>query len=188
MAGLQRWSQRFYQYGNLYVLLSALAIFTIFITIILPSEAETLAAKTSSNRSPDTTLFYSAEELYDIAEEYGDEGRAAYVHSRYTFDVVWPLAFTFFLTAGMSFFFRPLTFSKWKLINLLPIVGMLFDFLENTAASIVMLRFPSTTHVIALFTPFFTLQKWLFIFASFTLLFVALIYRVIHTIKKRKSL
>ena len=69
MAWLQRWSQRFYQYGNLYVLLSALVIFTIFITIVIPSEAETLATKTGSNRSPATIFFYSAEELYDIAEE-----------------------------------------------------------------------------------------------------------------------
>jgi hypothetical protein len=51
-----------------------------------------------------------------------------------------------------------------------PLVGALFDYLENSAASLVMLRFPIKTPVVDLMAPVFTLLKWLFIGASFGLL------------------
>ncbi|TDL31867.1 hypothetical protein E2R51_11645 [Jeotgalibacillus sp. S-D1] len=187
MVWFQRLSQFFYRYGNVYTLLIALVLFAVFIGVVLPAESEKSAQQTGSSRSPDTALFYQADELYSIAEEYGEEGRSAYVKARYTFDIAWPLAYTFFLTAALSFFLRSMPASRWKLLNLLPAAGMALDFLENTGTSIVMLRFPSETPVIAHITPFFTLFKWLSIYASFGLLVVAFIYWVVYSIKKRRK-
>jgi len=181
-----RLSNLFYRFGNVIILLLSVVVFALFITTILPAEAQQSSVETGSNRSPDSSFFYSVDDLYSMAKEYGEEGRAAYIYSRFTFDIIWPLAYTFFLTAALSFLFRPLS-SNWRVLNLLPLTAMSLDFLENISASIVMMRYPSSTPFIAQLTPFFTLLKWLCIYASFALLVIGIIYRIVHTIKKRSS-
>lgn len=187
MVWFQRLSQFFYRVGNISTLVIALALFSVFIGIVLPAESEKSAEKTGSSRSPDTALFYQSEELYSIAEEYEAEGRTAYVKARYTFDIAWPLAYTFFLTVALTFFLKSIPPSRWKLLNLLPTAGMVLDFLENAGTSIVMLRFPSETPVIAHITPFFTLFKWLSIYASFAVLVASFVYWLVSSIKKRRK-
>jgi len=54
-----------------------------------------LAELTGTDVSPDTSVFYSAGELYGMAESYGEEGRAYYIYSRFTFDLIWPAAYLF---------------------------------------------------------------------------------------------
>ena len=168
----------------------SLVIFMVFLTMILPQVSVTSRQVTGTSTSPDTSFWYSAEELYSIAETYGEAGRAYYIRSRFTFDVVWPLVYGFFLVSALTLLYR--SFPKdgyWRRTNLLPAGAVILDYLENSAASIVMFRFPAPTPVIAELTPFFTLFKWLFLYAGFLLLFVGVILvieRRIRGITSRK--
>ncbi|MGD7044411.1 hypothetical protein [Jeotgalibacillus proteolyticus] len=173
-----------YKKVNLIILLLGIGIFAFFIAVVLPAESERSEETSGSSRSPDTGFLYSSQELYSIADEYGDEGRTAYIRSRFTFDIIWPLVYTFFLTAAITFFMRPVSSVGLKTLNLLPTAGMLFDFLENMAASLVMYRFPSSTPIVAQITPIFTLIKWLCIYASFGLLLISLGYWVFISSRK----
>ena len=71
-------------------------------------------------------------------------GRQAYIEARLTFDVIWPLVYAFFLITTISWLadwaFRP--GSPWRLLNLVPVLGIVLDFLENGASVIVMARYP----------------------------------------------
>jgi hypothetical protein len=152
--------------------LSGLAIFLLFSALVLPAQSAAAETYAGSAGSPDMSLLYSPEDLYDTAEAYGDEGRRAYVRSRFTFDVIWPLVYTLFLSTAISWIYgrafpRP---SRWQLANLAPIFGALLDYLENVSTSIVMLRYPDQTGVVDLLAPIFTLVKWIFIGGSFALL------------------
>lgn len=110
-----------------------------------------------------------------MAEGYGAEGRSYYIKSRYTFDLAWPVVYLFFLVSSITAVFRYfLPDSSWRLVNVLPFVGVIFDFLENTTASIVMYRYPLPSPVIAELAPIFTFLKWSFIGASIIALFVGL--------------
>ena len=170
MVHFSQWLQR-YSTGR--VALLALIVFIAFSVLALPRQSR---SQVSEAGTPDLSLYYSRGDLYRWAEAYGEQGRQDYVRARFTFDVAWPLVYTFFLVTAISWLcakaFEPA--SRWQLANLAPVLGMLFDFLENIATSLVMARYPQPTPVLDSLAGVFTLLKWGFIGASFMLLIVAL--------------
>ena len=160
-----------------WVALSALLVFLSFSALVLPRQASRAEQETGDTASPDMSFYYSAGDLYDMAEAYGESGRAAYVRARFTFDLVWPVVYALFLTTAVSWIygraFPP--GSPWRLANLLPLLAALFDYLENVATSIVMLRYPQPTALIDVLAPVFTVVKWSLLGLSFVLLFGGLV-------------
>jgi len=172
---------------TLLVFLVALIIFIGFMIWVLPSVSATTKEITGSSRSPDTSFFYTVETLYQITSEYGEAGRQYYIRSRFTFDVVWPLVYGFFLVTALSLIFKkPIRGTSFHGLNLLPIFGMVFDFFENITAAFVMFRYPQTTTA-AYLAPYFTLVKWLFIYAAFGVLMMGVSIKVIQGIRKWMS-
>ncbi len=159
------------------VALLALVVFVLFGAVALPAQAARAAAYSGEVGAPDTSFFYTARELYDWAEAYGPEGRAAYVRARFTFDALFPLVYTFFLVTALSWLL-PRAFgpgSGWVRGNLLPLAAMVFDFLENGAAALVMARYPTLSPGLDALAGPLTTVKWLLVGASFVLLVVALV-------------
>jgi hypothetical protein len=175
--------------SNTWIALSGLAIFLLFSALVLPGQSARAEAYAGSVGSPDMSLLYSPDDLYDTAKAYGDEGRTAYVRSRFSFDVIWPLVYTLFLSTSISWVygraFAPQ--SRWQVANLAPIFGALFDYLENVSTSIVMLRYPNQTAVIAALAPIFTLAKWVFASGSFALLLVGAMVGTWRWIRRRSK-
>jgi hypothetical protein len=60
--------------------------------------------------------------------------------------------------------------SQWQRANLAPVLGALFDYLENVSTSLVMLRYPDRTPGVDVLAPVFTSVKWVFVTGSFVLL------------------
>lgn len=149
--------------------------------------AGNLADLTGVEISPDTSILYSADDLYAMAEAYGSGGRGYYIYSRYTFDVAWPLVYLLFLATSISYLFRslPVTKTPWRLINLLPLAGAVLDLLENNAASLVMYRYPLPTPIVAHLTPVFTLLKWVVIGFCFIALAGGILLRVQQYLKNK---
>jgi hypothetical protein len=112
-----------------------------------------------------------------MAEAYGPDGRAAYIRARLTFDVVWPLAYGFFLTASIAWVNKQAfpSGSRWQWANLAPLLGVLLDYLENLSTALVMGRYPDPTPVVDALAPIFTLLKWTFVNGSFVLLLLGLV-------------
>ncbi len=177
-----RLSSWFYQVVTRPVLIAAIVIFIFFMAVVLPHMAGQLTALTGVESSPDTSFIYSADDLYAMAEAYGADGRAYYILSRFTFDLIWPAAYLFFLAATITALFRFLPESSpWRLVNLLPFAAVLLDLLENSAASLVMFRYPEPTALIAQMAPLFTFLKWLFVAFSFIALVLGLILKTVRS-------
>lgn len=170
-----RLSDRLHQISTGKVTLAALVIFLLFTALVLPGQAADADEIAGDAETPDLSLYYTADELYQMAQAYGEEGRAAYVRARFTFDVVWPLVYTFFLVTALSWLTGRVfpADSVWQLANLAPILAALLDFLENLATSLIMWRFPIQTPVVDLLAGPFTTLKWLFVSGSFVLLVAA---------------
>ena len=151
----------------------SLLIMVLFMLFVLPNQSEKSLEDTGSSQSPDTSFFYTPEELYQIADEYGQDGRQAYIRARWTFDLAFPLVYVAFLTIGISWFYRFLTSWKdfWKFGNIFPILGGVFDYLENGAASWLMYIYPSRLAGLAQLTVIFTITKWILITISFLVYF-----------------
>lgn len=179
-------SKGLYDKVSLKVLIISIIIFIAFMIVVLPMVSDYTMEKIGDYASPDMSFFYSASDLYDMADEYGEDGRNAYILMRFTHDLVWPLVYLFFLAAAITWFLKPLM-HKTPLIylNLLPFIGALFDYLENIGAVIVMARYPSVTPVIAEVTPVFSVIKWSVLGISFVVLFLVIIYRIIRIVKAK---
>ena len=173
----KRFSSWVHRVSKGWVALLALAIFLAFTALVLPDQSARARKDSGNAGSPDTSFFYAPDDLYRMAEAYGQSGREAYVRARFTFDVAWPLVYTLFLSTTISWVggkaFLP--GSRWRLTNLAPVLGALFDFLENVSTSLVMLRYPAHTAVVDFLAPLFTLAKWGFIGGSFVLLLIGII-------------
>ncbi len=169
---LARWSERLIRFSKGRVAVIALVIFLAFTALVLPGQAAGSAERTGGAAQPDTSLFYTTAALYDMAEAFGETGRQAYIRARFTFDLVWPLVYGFFLVTAIGWLagrlFEP--GARWRQLNLLPIFGVGFDYLENMATSLVMARYPAQTPVVDALAPVFTLVKWLFVGGSFVAL------------------
>ena len=89
------------------------------------------------------------------------------IQARFTFDLIWPLAYLSLLVVLLSILYRVLPVkSRWRWVNLIPILGWVMDMLENIGASLIMYRYPERTSVLAELTPLFTLLKWCLIYAG----------------------
>jgi hypothetical protein len=157
------------------VMLISLGIFLLFSILVLPDQAAKAEVYSGEAGSPDTSLFYTAEDLYRFAEAYGSEGRTAYIRARFTFDLIWPFVYVAFLLTSISWLLAKADLQRgsWKYLNLVPVMGMLFDFLENISASVVLGRYPKTTVLLDHLAGFFTLIKWVLVGGSFIILLFA---------------
>ena len=184
---MNRISTALHKFSTGWITLVAIVIFLVFAATTLPKQAK-LAAETSGGApSPDTSLIYSVDSLYSMAQAYGPDGRQAYLHARWTFDLAFPLVYTFFLVTTLSRLSRRMfpAKSRWQSANLLPILAMIFDYLENSATSLVMARYPAKTPVVDFLAPFFTLVKWVWVYASFGLLLALVLWMAWDWIKRK---
>jgi len=170
------------------VALAALVVFLLFSAVVLPRQAAQADQAAGGVGSPDTSLWYSAADLYAMAEAYGEQGRAAYVRARFTFDLIWPVVYTLFLTTAIGWLFSRgvAAGSRWQWANLLPLVAMLLDYLENLSTSVVMLRYPAQTAVIGHLVPLFTLSKWACVGGSGLLLVAGLVAAARKWVRDRR--
>lgn len=153
------------------LMILSFVLFLFFSIIVLPAENDRMAALSNGMGSPDVSFFYSPADLEQMAQAYGEQGRAAYIYARWTFDVIFPLVYGTFLTITIAWLCGKL-FSEnqpHRLIICFPVFAMLFDFLENSATSLVMALYPQINLGIATLAPIFTMLKWISIGVSFLL-------------------
>ncbi|MDX9956101.1 MAG: hypothetical protein RBT75_18525 [Anaerolineae bacterium] len=171
---LSRLSTAIHRLATGWATLATTAIFILFMALVLPGQAAAAQAIAGGVGAPDTSFWYTPADLYRMAAAYGPEGRAAYIHARWTFDVIWPVVYTAFLALALSWVSRRVfaPASRWQWANLVPTAGMVLDYLENSAASLVMARYPALTPGVVHLAPVFTLAKWIFVTGSFVLLLI----------------
>jgi hypothetical protein len=152
--------------------LVSLALFALFMLLVLPAQAEVASRQFPGVSSPDTSFIYSADDIYGWAEAYGADGREAYVRMRWSFDLAWPFVYGLFLVTAISWVGRRAyrTDSRANLLNLLPIAAVLLDYAENVLTSTVMLRYPNESMVAAALASPVTVMKWLGVGGSFAVL------------------
>jgi hypothetical protein len=177
-----KWLQKI---SHTWLMVASLMLMVLFMIFVLPAQAEKSTQEIGSERSPDTSFYYTPDGLYQIAEEYGAAGRQAYIRARWTFDLIFPLVYTIFLAVGISWFNQRI--AGWhqarELSNLVPILGGIFDLLENSAASLAMSLYPEKVQIVLVSASLFTPVKWILVSLSFILYFVVGIAWLIQRIR-----
>jgi hypothetical protein len=172
-----------------HVALAGVVIFLAFGALVLPGQSAAAERASGGAGSPDSSFYYTADELLQQAEAYGEAGRAAYVRARWTFDLAFPLVYGFFLVTSIGWALPRAApaGSAWQRLNLVPVAAVLFDFLENTATSLVMARFPAVPPLAAALAPWMTLLKWLFVCGSFGVLVAVLASALVKALCRRPA-
>ena len=174
---MKKVSDFLYRFSTGWVALPALLIFFTFSLLTLPGENQRTEMYGQGVGSPDTSLINSGERLLTIAETYGEEGRAAYIRARWTFDLAFPILYTVFYLTSISFILKRIVRkeSKLRILNLLPLLGMVFDLAENSATTSIMSAYPGLNPAGLLLAQVFTPLKWLFVGLSMILLVLLLL-------------
>jgi len=170
-----------------WVTLIALVVFMLFTALVLPGQASGADDVAGDAGSPDMSFYYGADQLYRMAESYGEEGRAAYIRARFTFDLIWPIVYMLFLATAISWV-NGKAFaadSLWQRTNMVPVLGTLLDYLENISTSVVMARYPSPTAVVDALAGILTAVKWIFVGGSFVLLVVGILVGMVRWVRAR---
>ena len=190
---ITRWSDGLLKISKPWWVLTSLVVFLFLIIVILPQQSAEAEKYSADVGSPDTSFYYSSQRLYEMAESYGQEGRQAYIKARFTFDLIWPIVYALYLSLSIGWIVKGLQFKvdRWQQLNIVPLLGLVFDYLENIFASIVMARYPARTTVVSSISGLFTSLKWIFIGASFVILVGGLIWliirKLIHSRKVKQS-
>lgn len=150
-------------------------IFLLFISNVLPYVSSMTNEVTGVSESPDTSFFYQSEKIFEMAEAYGESGRDFYILIRWTFDVIWPMVYGSFLYVMMRWIQRGYKLNK---LTLLPIAGVVFDFIENICATFIFWAYPTRLEWLATVIPFVTMIKWIAIGISFAVIIVGFLIKV----------
>jgi hypothetical protein len=186
---LKRISDFFYRFSTGWIALIGTVIFVAFSVMALPTQSAQTETYSHGLGSPDTTLFYNSKTIIGMAEAYGEEGRAAYLQARWTFDLAFPLVYTFFMITSISFLFARCSWnsSRIRLLNLAPLAALVFDLAENTSASVVMAAFPQQHTWGQFLAPIFTPIKWFFVTFSLLLVLLGLVSWIIKGITNKSK-
>jgi len=161
------------RFGEKKVFIFSVLLMSVFVGVVLPYMSGYTESLIGTNISPDTSFFVLPKRLYEIARIYGSDGRRAYIVLRFTFDLVWPCVYLLFFVSSFTY----LGMRKY----ILPILGVVFDLLENITASILMGLYPKEIYPLAYLFSIFNAAKWVFITASFIMLIVLLIKKAFFT-------
>lgn len=172
---------------NWLVAFVATVIFALFIAVVLPRVSAYTEDSVGGAGSPDTDMMYSGQDLYDIAESYGQEGRETYVLLRWTFDLVWPLVYTFFILSMIIWIAKPVSYKWVHKVYWLPILAMLLDYLENTLVTIVMVNFPKKLIALGQVASFASMLKWGVLSLAFIGILVVLFARIVNRLSRKKG-
>lgn len=168
--------------------LVAAVVFVLYLAVVLPAEAARTLEIAGTSETPDTSYLYAPADLARLAETYGEDGRAHYVRSRFTFDVVWPLVYGTFLQVSVLLTARRSVLGRLPAAVLaLPAWAVLFDLLENTSAALVIGRHPDPTPIVPFVAPVATFLKWNALYASFGLAVAGVVATVVAWSRRRAA-
>lgn len=179
ITGLSSW---FYKISSGWVVLLAMVIFLFFSIVVLPAQASKAEVYSKGIGSPDLSFYYSPTKIYQIVERFGASGRYEYVRTRFTFDLIFPLIYGGFLVTAISWLYARILNKKDRrgLINLIPLGGVIFDYLENISVSVVMLRFPQPATLAGSLAGIFTALKWTLMGVSLVVLVMGVLFVLIN--------
>ena len=179
---MKKLSKFFYTIATVWVVLASTILLILFCVVFLPQFSQQSILYTNGAGLPDLKFSYTGSQLYSMAEAYGAAGRQYFINSHWTYDLVFPILYTFFLIVSISGLLRNRlpSSSGWTLLNLVPLIAFIFDLGENAATSLVMLAYPRTNIVAQAFSPVFTPVKWIGVLASSLVLVFAIIQHFVH--------
>ena len=161
--------------------------FIVFITSILPGQKAKMDTYAGEVGTIDLSFFPLPDQVYAMAEAYGEDGRHKYIVSRVSLDIAWPLAYTFFMVSLITFCLVRVhgSDSRWVNLNLSVVAVLLLDFIENGLAAFVMAAYPDRFDGIVYLMATITATKWIMMGVTGLVILYGIIALPVALIKNR---
>lgn len=153
----------------------ALWLILLFLIFGKPFGIAQLREMTGGATILDMTFTTSPQQVYAVLDALGTEGRMFDLTHIVTLDLVFPFAYTLFLSIAITYvLLRYLRKeSPWFRLNLVPLVAGAADYCENVGVITLLLSYPARLDIVALWTSLMYSIKFVFSFLSFSVLFIA---------------
>ena len=170
-------------------ILAALAglLVTAFLVNGRPFGIAELKAITGGVGVPDMEIMYTPDQAYTFLAAMGEAGRAFDLTHIIPIDLFVPFFYALFLSTFITWLLHrwlPVK-SGWHRLNLIPVAGAVFDYLENLGIIAMLLAWPARLPEIAQFTMASTLLKFSFSAAAFLIVAVVLIGWIVYAVRGR---
>lgn len=176
--------QKIYEKTNWKLLIISSVLFVLFMGVVLPYVSYWTEEVKGLPAGPDTLFTLDVLRYYTIRSNFGEEGRKLYIILRWTFDIIWPLVYTFFYFTAISCLAKKSKDKfgyKWLFI---PLFAVGLDLMENIIATIFMATDPLQSDFVVILLMISSFAKWVFVGLSF----IAIIYLAVRVfIKKGKK-
>ena len=158
-------------------------VLTTFINLVAFPYAGNKILKTAPQATGpiDLNFSYSVDEVYQMVESYGTEGRKIYAKSTIGIDVLYPIIYTFIFVIIIIMLYRKI-YPSGNLGHVLvgiPIVTFFADLLENTGIVIMLNKFPEQLNSIASITSICSSVKWTFVGLTILTILILLLVLVL---------
>ena len=117
---------------------------------------------------PDNQFYFTPVQFFERLQDYGENGRQAYLIMLATADIIYPLLFTIFLSFSITLALKqsfPLA-SPIRRTQLFPLSMLLFSYIENLSLALLINLYPSQPIWLAWFASANNTLKWCFAFFS----------------------
>ncbi len=120
---------------------------------------------------------FSADQAYNTLEAFGEQGRAVYLEMLLVADTIYPLVYGLFLIFLASFFLRRILKpgNEFRIVNLLAVDAVIFDFLENAGIVYLIGQFPLRVDFVAGLASVFNILKWVMAGLAVMLVLVSMV-------------
>nr|WP_294489378.1 hypothetical protein [uncultured Anaerosporobacter sp.] len=162
-----------------------LALFLIMLTS-MRQVAKQVAIISEGTGILDLNFYNSKEFIMQTLQELGQKGRDFYLTKFFIVDFFYPITYAAFYGFTILYVLEKLeNHSKTiKLLALIPVCGMCFDWLENVSISSLLTTFPNDSTLLYLMATISTILKFSFVYLAV----VTIIILVVLVIIKRKNI
>lgn len=158
-------------------------LFALFSFLIFPNyQSRMMEAAGQEIRPLDTRFEYSAEEVHRDFDALGPTGREIYKVVVARVDMLFPIVYGLLFVLLLAFLLRKASHdqSRWLLLSLLPLSGVVFDFLENFNILRLLIEHPDFAEETVVYGERMTQLKHVLLFVSVGLMAVLAIALLIR--------
>lgn len=176
-----------YRHARPGIILMLLSITILFNVFLFPHFVN-IVTPTGDPSILDARFGFSAGEAWNTLHAFGANGRSAYLFMVAVIDGIYPLIYglllillaSFFLNKGLS------GYSPFKVLNIIAIDAVLFDYAENLSIIYLITKFPDRADGVARMASVFGIIKWLVVFGCLLLIVYGIVAWIISFYRKRK--
>ena len=128
----------------------------------------------------DVRLWYSSEDVFELFQSLGNQGRVIYLNQIVVIDMIYPFVYGFLLFLIIRLLSNRYSFFKQhSVFDYFPLIAASADIFENLNTVLMLYLFPKVIDILCVIGSIFSLFKWLLVVFSILIIIFMPLFQVI---------